>query len=90
MGGDRPTADDQILNPEVFELPNTSIKSGDRSKVALHVPAIAHQLDRRLKLLAHRGPSPESEGCLGQRLEARDAAENEALPTLLAPLFLCP
>jgi len=54
------------------------------SMVALHAPGIAHQLDRGLKFLAERGPSPERQVCVGQRLEARHAAKDDVCPSMLS------
>jgi hypothetical protein len=84
---DRPAADDEISTPELSNSANRSVKSGDRSIVALKVPRVAQKLDGGLELLAEAPLAPEVEVCFFERGERRDAAEDKSPAADFATMF---
>jgi hypothetical protein len=73
--------------PELSNSANRSIKSGDRSIVALKIPRVAHEFDGGLKLLSERPLAPEVDVGLIESGEGRDAAKDERATSDLATAF---
>jgi hypothetical protein len=71
--------------PELSNSANRSVKSGDRSIVALKVPRVAQKLDGRLELFAKAPLTPEVDVRFREGGERRDAAKDQRSPAGFSP-----